>query len=223
MSDQQYAMPRRRKTTRNLDCMRVEKKVGFGMYGDVFRAVDITDGMAVPVALKKIKMERETQGFPVTALREIKILNSLNHENVVRMREIVTCSGDERDPTLPRHGFTAGDVFMVFEFVDYDLSAILKARFFDISVDLIKSFIYQLIVGVNYLHERNILHRDIKGANLLITRGNVLKIADLGLARNIPPNGHKLTNPVVTLWYRSPEVILGSKFYGPEVDMWSVG
>jgi serine/threonine protein kinase len=217
------AAPRRRRT-RNLETMRIQAKVGAGMYGVVYSATDTTDNTIV--ALKKINMERETQGFPVTALREIKILASLNHKNVVHLREVVTYGGDEshNEEHLVKQGFNIGDVFMVFEYVDYDLSGVLKARhYFDLSPDLIKSFSHQLLTGVEYLHSKGILHRDIKGANLLISKGNVLKIADLGLARHIPPAGHKLTNPVVTLWYRSPEVILGSKFYGPEVDMWSVG
>lgn len=215
-------LPRRRKT-RNLETMRNLIKIGSGMYGVVYRAVDSTDNSVV--ALKKISMERETQGFPVTALREIKILHSLNHENVVHLREVMAYGGDETDneSQLLPHGFVVGDVFMSFEYVDYDLSVVLKAKYFDLSADLIKSFSHQLITGVEYLHSKGVLHRDIKGANLLITKGNVLKIADLGLARYVPPAGHKLTNPVITLWYRSPEVILGSKYYGPEVDMWSVG
>lgn len=216
------AAPRRRKT-RNLETMLNMSKIGAGMYGVVFKAIDTTDNSIV--ALKKINMERETQGFPVTALREIKILHSLNHKNIVHMREVVTYGGDEshNDSHLVGQGFVVGDVFMVFEYVEYDLSVILKAKHFELSPDLIKSFSHQLLTGVEYLHNKGVLHRDIKGANLLISRNNVLKIADLGLARHMPPSGHKLTNPVVTLWYRSPEVILGSKYYGPEVDIWSVG
>jgi serine/threonine protein kinase len=81
----------------------------------------------------------------------------------------------------------------------------------------------QLLSGVKFLHQHKILHRDIKSANLLITKNNVLKIADWGLARIVYSPEQKLTNPVVTLWYRSPEVICGSRYYGNEVDIWSVG
>ena len=118
-----------------------------------------------------------------------------------------------------------GDVFMVFEFVDYDLSGLLKAKpdLFN-NRDRVKSYLRQLLDGVSFLHSKNILHRDIKSANLLVTKGNVLKIADWGLARTIPEGGvSRLTNPVVTLWYRSPEVIVGSRQYGRGVDTWSVG
>eukprot|EP01037_Dinobryon_pediforme_P042288 gene42288-52552_t len=125
------AAPRRRRT-RNLETMRIQAKVGAGMYGVVYSATDTTDNTIV--ALKKINMERETQGFPVTALREIKILASLNHKNVVHLREVVTYGGDEshNEEHLVKQGFNIGDVFMVFEYVDYDLSGVLKARhYFD--------------------------------------------------------------------------------------------
>jgi serine/threonine protein kinase len=218
--------PLTRRKTRDLESMRIDKKVGIGMYGDVFRAIDAKNGSSEGglVALKKIKMERETQGFPVTALREIKILSNLNHTNVVYLKEVIACSGEETEPSVLNKQFTIGDVFMVFEYVDCDLSALLKWSHFDFTPEIVKSFMYQLLNGLKYLHDNHILHRDIKGANLLITRNHVLKIADLGLARYMPTSTqYKLTNPVVTLWYRAPEVILGSKLYGAEVDLWSVG
>ncbi len=153
----------------------------------------------------------------MTAIREIKILNLMKeykHENIVLMREIVTYNGDDNDqePTIMGKDFSIGDIFMVFEFVDYDLSGLLKSSGLNLTEAHVKSFLKQLLEGVKFLHENNILHRDIKSANLLITKGNVLKIADWGLARSmsIHPD-RKLTNPVVTLWYRSPELILGSK------------
>ncbi len=215
-----------RKRTRAVSCMTIDKVVGSGTFGVVYKASDKHDGTRV--ALKKIKMERETQGFPVTAIREIKILKLMkNHENIVELREIVTYNGEEDDreePTTRDKGFSVGDIFMVFEFVEFDLSGLLKSSGLVLTEHHIRSYLYQLLAGVQYLHENNILHRDIKSANLLITKGNVLKIADWGLARSttIHPD-RKLTSPVVTLWYRSPELILGSRFYGPEVDIWSVG
>lgn len=205
--------------------MRIEKVVGSGTFGVVYKAVDKTNN--VSVALKKIKTDRETQGFPVTAIREIKLLNLLkHHENIVYLREVVTYNGpeDHEEPTTKDKGFNIGDIFMVFEFVDFDLSGLLKSLGLVITEAHVRSYLKQLLRGVEFLHENNILHRDIKSANLLVTKGNVLKIADWGLARstNIHPD-RRLTSPVVTLWYRSPELILGSRFYGPEIDVWSVG
>lgn len=194
--------------------------VGSGTFGVVFKAMD----GAVPVALKKIKMERETQGFPVTAIREIKILKALRHQNIVNMREIVVYNDEtDKDSAGGSSQFVNGDVFMVFEYVDYDLSGILKSSDVNLTPAHIKSFAKQLLEGVHYLHKNKILHRDIKAANILITKDNVLKIADWGLARFYQKGNTRMTNPVVTLWYRSPELLCGSREYGPEVDIWSVG
>lgn len=220
-------MKRKRKPalgTRNVGCMRIEKIVGRGTFGVVYKAFD--KELNESVALKKIRMERETQGFPVTAIREIKILNMMKDDNVIDLREIVTYDEHEKDAdsSVALQGFSDGDVFMVFEFVDYDLSGLLKSQDLKLTPDHIRSLMQQLISGVKFLHDKNIIHRDIKSANLLITRNNVLKIGDWGLARSLPENREqKLTTPVVTLWYRSPELIAGSKYYGCEVDIWSVG
>jgi serine/threonine protein kinase len=214
----------RRRARDIADCMEVGTAVGTGTYGVVYKAVDKSDPERPFVALKKIKMERETQGFPVTAIREIKILNLMSHENVVRLREIITYDkeGDENEDYKSK-GIFLGDVFMVFEYVDFDLDGLLKNPNFVVTNDIIKSYMHQLLTGVQYLHDKKLLHRDLKSANLLISKNHVLKIADWGLARTLPPSGHKLTVPVVTLWYRSPELCFGSKLYGTEVDMWSVG
>jgi cyclin-dependent kinase 12/13 len=179
------------------------------------------------VALKRIKMARENEGFPVTTIREIKFLNLMKnqHENIVYLREVVTYNDHDSDePTVRDKGFNIGDVFMVFEFVDFDLSGLLKSGRITCTEEHVKSFLHQLLKGVQFLHSSNILHRDLKSANLLVTKGNVLKIADWGLARSMTINpSRKLTIPTVTLWYRSPELILGNRQYGPEIDMWSVG
>lgn len=178
----------------------------------------------------------------------------MKNENIVCLREIVTyneetdtkMSDEMKEDSIADKGFSIGDVFMVFEFVDYDLSGLLSSPGFVLSeqqvrriayiltcymllpyasvyMSQVKSYMKQLLSGVNFLHEHKILHRDIKSANLLITKNNVLKIADWGLARTVHSSEQKLTNPVVTLWYRSPEVICGSRYYSYEVDIWSVG
>lgn len=221
---------RSRKRTRGIECMRIEKIVGSGTFGVVYKAVDKTDKNQAEVALKRIRMERETQGFPVTAIREIRILNLMrNHPNIVHLREIVMYDENQKDKeiTLADKKFETGDVFMVFEFVDYDLSGLLKSSGANLSDQHCKCYLQQLLRGVLYLHENGVLHRDIKSANLLVTKNNILKIADWGLARTLPDETvggvAKLTNPVVTLWYRSPEVIVGSKRYDKGVDIWSVG
>lgn len=217
----------RRKLTRGLETLSIEKVYGSGNYGVVYKVHDLLNNN-IPVALKKIKTDKETQGFPITALREIKILNLLkSHENIVELKEIVTCNVDQNDPKRLTYEnvwkIFPGDVFMLFEFVDYDLSGLLKSFKGDLPQDLIRSYMHQLLTGIDYLHENRIIHRDLKCANILITRGNVLKIADWGLARIMPSQPQNMTVPVVTLWYRSPELILERRDYGVEIDIWSAG
>jgi serine/threonine protein kinase len=205
--------------------MRIEKVVGKGTFGEVYKALD--KRCNEEVALKKIITTREKEGFPVTAIREIKILNMMNHPNIVNLREIVIYDDGEADnsePTVRDKDFNLGDVFMVFDFADYDLCGLLKASGLQWTDQHKKCYLYQLLSGVHYLHQHKILHRDIKSANILVTKNNVLKIADWGLAKMLPSNKEQLlSSPVVTLWYRSPELILGSRKYGCEIDMWSVG
>ncbi len=203
--------------------MNVGQHLGAGTFGVVFLARDSCDNDTL-VALKKIKMERETQGFPVNAIREIRILKALKHPNVVDLREIVVFNeNDDRETYKSVTDFQHNDVFMVFEYVDYDLYGLIRSSGVIFNEAHIRSYMKQLLDGVHFLHKNNILHRDIKSANILITKGNVLKIADWGLARFTQKSNHRLSNPVVTLWYRSPELLCGMRKYGPEVDMWSVG
>lgn len=112
---------------------------------------------------------------------------------------------------------------MVFEYLEYDLTGILETREIKISQDHIKSWSHQLLKGVHYMHTNRIIHRDLKSSNLLISKNGTLKIADWGLARSWNDTMKRLTNPVITLWYRPPELLLGCNAYSPKVDMWSVG
>ena len=213
-------------TLRHMD---IDKMVGGGTFGVVFKAAIKETGRRV--ALKKFKLETEVQGqggFPLQALREIRILKAVRHPNIVELFCIITYlpGDDDADGSMERtHGFAAGDIFMVFEYVDYDLSGLLKCRDVDLTEQHVRSYAKQLLEGIDYLHTNKILHRDIKGPNILVTKDNVVKIADLGLARSYKTLDQKLTNSnsVVTLWYRSPELLLGTRNYGPEVDIWSVG
>jgi cyclin-dependent kinase 12/13 len=212
--------------------MEMDKEIGAGRYGTVFKTTDRKTGKRY--ALKHIKMEGETQGFPVTAIREIKILKALDHENIIRLEEVITYGNeqpDEKDGGELQHSqgsdmdlsqFLKGSVFMVFEYVEFDLSGLILTMN-GLPPDVVKSYMKQLLSGMFYMHRQRILHRDLKTANILITRGNVLKIADWGLARSVFTNMQRLTNKVVTLWYRSPELILETKRYGAEIDMWSAG
>jgi cyclin-dependent kinase 12/13 len=169
---------------RDLSSMKITRLIGDGTYGMVFSAQDKETGETV--ALKKIKMEQETQGFPVTAIREMKILKALNHENIIALREMITYEKEdaETDGSLVnmKVQLSVGDVFMVFEFAEYDLAGLINEVTF--TDDHIKSYTKQLLDGIHFMHRNRILHRDIKGANILVTVDNKIKIADLGLARS---------------------------------------
>lgn len=191
-------------------------QVGQGTYGSVFVGADKKTGGIV--ALKRINTEQEENGFPITALREVKILKALKHENVVKLIEIVTSKEGTSDGTeIPKN------VFMVFEYHEYDLTGILETSEIRFTQDHIKSWAMQLLRGVNYMHVNNIVHRDLKASNLLINKKGELVIADWGLARSWNPQMKHLTNGVVTLWYRPIELLLGCKQYSTKIDMWSVG
>ncbi|BAM41449.1 protein kinase [Theileria orientalis strain Shintoku] len=281
-------------------------QVGQGAYGDVWLAEDIVN--KVPVALKKLKLNEEREGFPKNAIREILLLNSLKHKNIVDLLGISYSKtydsstektrpdgkdaqnesderkdnqGDDKDtprkdrPTKVKKdpkGSRRPDkqkenVWMVFEYLPFDLSGYLEAlrdksdrhdvhkmhegdmsRMSSrpgtmqqkpnarmnkwekmlkptmwLSIGEIKGIMFQLLRGLAFCHKNNVLHRDLKTANLLMSNEGIIKLADFGLARFLPHGKGILTNRVVTLWYRPPELLLGSEKYDFAVDLWSVG
>ena len=112
---------------------------------------------------------------------------------------------------------------MVFEYMDHDLAGLLMTPQFRPTAPQIKCYMKQLLQGLHHCHSKGVLHRDLKGSNLLISNNGQLKIADFGLARTFSENNSQYTNRVITLWYRPPELLLGSVHYGPAIDMWSAG
>lgn len=115
------------------------------------------------------------------------------------------------------------NVFMVFEYLEYDLTGVLETPEIRFTQDHIKSWSQQLLSGVHYMHINKVIHRDLKASNLLINKKGQLKIADWGLARSWNDEMKRLTNKVITLWYRPPELLLGCAMYTSKIDMWSVG
>ncbi|KAI1384618.1 kinase-like protein [Hypoxylon trugodes] len=184
-----------------------------GAYGWVARAKEIKTGKVV--ALKRLKIDpTDTAGLPETGLREIQILKDCSHRNVVELREVVV--GDDTS--------RIENVFLVLEFLEHDLMSVLSDMPEPFLASEVKTLLLQLASGVEYLHDRWILHRDLKTSNLLLNNRGQLKIADFGMARYVgDPPPAKLTQLVVTLWYRAPELLLGTKTYDSAVDMWSVG
>ncbi|PFH61808.1 hypothetical protein XA68_16236 [Ophiocordyceps unilateralis] len=185
-----------------------------GTYGWVARGLDKATGKVV--ALKRLKLEpQDRNGLPVTGLREIQILRDCRHANIVSLHEVVV--GDDVAKL-------DNSIFLVLEFVEHDLKGILDDMPEPFLSSEIKRLLLQLIQGVAYLHDHWILHRDLKTSNLLLNNRGQLKIADFGMARYVgDPPPRRLTQLVVTLWYRAPELLLGARSYGPAVDMWSVG
>ncbi|KAL9136508.1 MAG: hypothetical protein Q9175_002292 [Cornicularia normoerica] len=179
-----------------------------GSYGWVSRAKETATGEIV--ALKKLKMDNANDGFPVTGLREIQTLMASKHTNIVALREVVM--GDKLD-----------DVFLVMDFLEHDLKTLQENMVDAFSPSETKTLLLQLTSAVDYLHSNWILHRDLKTSNLLMNNKGQVKVADFGMARYYGDPPPKLTQLVVTLWYRAPELVLGAEKYGTEIDLWSVG
>ncbi|KAH9946780.1 Pkinase-domain-containing protein [Amylocystis lapponica] len=196
--------------SRSVYCYERLNSIEEGSYGVVFRARDKLTGDIV--ALKKLKLDEEKNGFPITALREINSLMVCRHENVVGIREVVV-------------GDTLTQVFIVMDFIEHDLKTLLTVMPSPFLQSEVKTLLLQLLSAVAYCHERWILHRDLKTSNLLMNNRGTIKVADFGLARRYgdPVGVGGLTQLVVTLWYRAPEILLGATTYSTAVDMWSVG
>ncbi|XP_051948542.1 cyclin-dependent kinase 12-like [Xyrauchen texanus] len=191
--------------------------IGEGTYGQVYKAKDKDTGELV--ALKKVRLDNEKEGFPITAIREIKILRQLNHRSVVNMKEIVTDKQDALDFKKDKGAF-----YLVFEYMDHDLMGLLESGLVTFSHEHVKSFMRQLMEGLDYCHKKNFLHRDIKCSNILLNNSGQIKLADFGLARLYnSEESRPYTNKVITLWYRPPELLLGEERYSPAIDVWSCG
>lgn len=183
-------------------------KINEGTYGVVYKAKDRKTEEIV--ALKMIKMNMEDEyGFPLTSLREINILLSCNHPSIVNVKEVVVGNGDS--------------VFMVMEHLEHDLRGVMDRMKQPFSTSEVKCLMIQLLEGLKYLHSNWIIHRDLKPSNLLLNNSGELKICDFGMARQYGSPIKPYTQLVVTQWYRSPELLLGTKEYSTAVDMWSIG
>ncbi|XP_064610265.1 cyclin-dependent kinase 6-like isoform X2 [Liolophura sinensis] len=189
--------------------------IGNGAYGTVYKGKDVKNGNQI-VAIKRIRIERsEEEGMPLSTIREISLLTQLgNHEhpNIVRLLDVIHDQLGKKDIQL----------MLVFEYIDQDLSMYLdRCPSPGLGPDRITDLMYQLLKGVDFLHEHRIIHRDLKPQNILVTKTGQLKLADFGLAR-VYAFQMALTAVVVTLWYRAPEVLLLDQYATP-VDLWSCG
>nr|XP_025637480.1 probable serine/threonine-protein kinase At1g54610 isoform X3 [Arachis hypogaea] len=184
-------------------------KIGQGTYSNVYKARDLVSGKIV--ALKKVRFD-DLEGESVKFMaREILVLKKLDHPNVVKLEGLVTSR-------------ICSSIYLVFEYMDHDLAGLVAGHGLNFTQPQIKCYMKQLLCGLEHCHSRGVLHRDIKGSNLLIDNQGILKIADFGLAAFYDSKQTRpMTNRVVTLWYRPPELLLGATFYGVGIDLWSAG
>ncbi|KAJ6848564.1 putative protein kinase superfamily protein [Iris pallida] len=185
------------------------RQIGQGTYSNVYKARDTLTGKIV--ALKKVRFDNLEMESVKFMAWEILVLRRLDHPNVVKLEGLVTsrmtCS-----------------LYLVFEYMEHDLAGLAASPSIKFTEPQVKCYMHQLLSGLEHCHNRGVLHRDIKGSNLLLDNTGTLKIADFGLASFFDPN-HKqpMTSRVVTLWYRPPELLLGATDYGVGVDLWSAG
>jgi len=208
--DLQKRVPISKWQCRQVDMYEDKVQVGEGTFGKVFKArykhyenQDDPLSKHEYVALKMVRLDNEKEGFPITAIREIMILKQIQHKNIINLLDIITSKPTENNKNR-------GNTYLVFEYMEHDLNGLLDRKL-SFEIPQIKCILYQVLCGIQYLHTNNIMHRDIKGANILLNNKGEVKIGDFGLARIFNSNlRSSYTNRVVTLWYRSPELLLGT-------------
>jgi len=199
------------------DFQKIEK-IGEGAYGVVYKAVCKKTEQFV--ALKKIRLDTENEGVPSTAMREISLLKELDHPAVVQLLDVVFSNQQA--------------MYLVFEYLDKDLKRqlddyVAKKKQTNIGYvgglpePVVKSYLQQIASGLAYCHVHSVLHRDMKPQNLLVNSQGQIKLADFGLARYFSVPSRCFTHEVITMWYRPPEILLGSNHYSTPVDIWSLG
>ncbi|KAI3787354.1 hypothetical protein L1987_41766 [Smallanthus sonchifolius] len=196
-------LPRRADTFEKLD------KIGQGTYSSVYKARDLINNKIV--ALKRVLFDHKDLESVAFMAREILILRRLDHPNVIKLEGLFTTRA-------------SCSLYLVFEYMEHDLTGLVTLPGVKFTEPQVKCYMKQLLNGLDHCHSHGVLHRDIKGSNLLIDNNGILKIADFGLAnffnhsQTVP-----LTSRVVTLWYRPLELLLGATYYGVGVDLWSAG
>ncbi|ELQ73821.1 Protein kinase PCTAIRE [Trachipleistophora hominis] len=184
------------------------EKIGEGTYGIVYKAKNKSTNKIV--ALKKIRPENEEEGISTTTIREISILKNLNNNRIIKLMDVM---------------YSNSSIYIVYEYLETDLRRFLDdciSQGTTIDKDVRREMARQMVEGVAFLHCNGILHRDLKPQNILIDGNGNIKLADFGLGRTLRLPIKTLTHDVITLWYRPPEILLGSKHYASSVDVWSL-
>ncbi|KAJ8634083.1 hypothetical protein MRB53_027419 [Persea americana] len=195
--------PRRADSFEKLD------KIGQGTYSNVYKARDLVTGKIV--AMKKVRFDNLEPESVKFMAREILMLRRLDHPNVIKLEGLVTSR-------------MSCSLYLVFEYMEHDLAGLAACTGVKFTEPQVKCYMKQLFSGLEHCHNRGVLHRDIKGSNLLLDNQGILKIADFGLASFYDPHHRQpMTSRVVTLWYRPPELLLGATYYDVGVDLWSAG
>ena len=179
--------------------------IGEGTYGVVMKARHKETGQVV--AIKKFKESDEDEQVRKTSLREVRVLKQLRHDNVITLLEVFR---------------RKGKLYLVFEYVENTILEVLERKPNGLDEQEVRKYTYQLLRGVEYCHAHNIIHRDVKPENILISKNGALKLCDFGFARPMSVGG-KYTDYVATRWYRCPELLVGDVEYGKGVDVWAIG
>ncbi|KAE9599874.1 hypothetical protein Lal_00046171 [Lupinus albus] len=194
---------------RNANSFERFHKIGQGTYSNVYKARD--ENHQKIVALKRVRFDILDPESVKFMAREILVLRRLDHPNVIKLEGLITSQ-------------TSRSLYLIFEYMEHDLTGLASGPGIKFSEPQVKCYMQQLLSGLDHCHRRGVLHRDIKGSNLLIDNNGILKIADFGLATFYDPHHSiQMTSRVVTLWYRPPELLLGASRYGVAVDLWSTG
>ncbi|XP_073898094.1 cyclin-dependent kinase-like 2 isoform X2 [Castor canadensis] len=180
--------------------------VGEGSYGMVMKCRNKDSGRIV--AIKKFLESDDDKMVKKIAMREIKLLKQLRHENLVNLLEV--CKKKKR-------------WYLVFEFVDHTILDDLELFPKGLDYQVVQKYLFQIINGIGFCHSHNIIHRDIKPENVLVSQSGVVKLCDFGFARTLAAPGEVYTDYVATRWYRAPELLVGDVKYGKAVDVWAIG
>lgn len=178
-----------------------------GTYGKVFKVKSFKFGNLY--ACKEIKSMEKSSELNMISIREINLLLTINHPNIIFVKEA-------------RSNLLAEKFFIIMEYCNFDIKSILDSRI-KFSSTQIKIITKQLLYGISTLHDNFVIHRDLKTSNILLNKRGILKICDFGMARVFNLKLKYMSQEVVTLWYRPPEILLGGKNYTTSVDLWALG